>query len=137
MRRLLIAGGLVAALAACGPRHMPLPDPDKPKPGPEQVSPITLSAAETAAVRGYVRGMLKDPDSARFGKMVAGRSASGEALVCLDVNAKNSFGGYTGMLPYMVAMRGRDLRLISYARDGELARYVYGFCAERGLRFPA
>ena len=36
---------------------------------------------------------LKDPDSAKFGKL----TKAGDNYACLDVNAKNTFGGYTGI----------------------------------------
>jgi hypothetical protein len=51
-----------------------------------------------------VRGMLKDPDSARFDGWTAWRSGlSGDALrysASGMVNAKNGFGGYSGNEPY-------------------------------------
>ena len=51
-------------------------------------------------------GSLKDPDSR---KLVFGKTKAG--LVCGDVNAKNSFGGYTGFVPF-VAGFGPDRHLI-------------------------
>jgi len=39
-----------------------------------------------------VRERLKDPDSAHFGRSTV--NAAG--IVCGSVNAKNSFGGYSG-----------------------------------------
>ncbi len=44
---------------------------------------------------------LKDPESARFGKMWAARDTEGVVTVCGLVNAKNSYGGYTGMSPFI------------------------------------
>jgi hypothetical protein len=46
--------------------------------------------AETA-----MRDRLKDPESARFHDLVVARF-SGAPVVCGHVNAKNSFGGYSG-----------------------------------------
>lgn len=69
-------------------------------PPPERYSPYTLNKAEIAAVEAGTRSSLKDPDSARFGKMVAGKDSKGEISVCLMVNAKNSYGGYTGETPH-------------------------------------
>lgn len=42
-----------------------------------------------------VTAVLKDPDSARFDSLRR-RTTSNLDLVCGKVNAKNSFGGYTG-----------------------------------------
>lgn len=45
---------------------------------------------------------LKDPESARFGPVFMGKNDNGCALV----NARNSFGGYTGMRPFVVNKKG-------------------------------
>ncbi|MDH2135362.1 hypothetical protein N5J77_30035 [Sphingobium yanoikuyae] len=45
-------------------------------------------------VESDVRRSLKDPDSANFEKIEA---FAKEKIACGKVNAKNSFGGYTGM----------------------------------------
>lgn len=45
-----------------------------------------------AIAKEAVLGRLKDPDSAKFGQVVARESG----IVCGYVNSKNSFGGYTG-----------------------------------------
>ena len=63
--------------------------------------PITLTQAEQNTVKEGTRQSLKDPDSARFGRMVAGIKSNGDVVVCLMVNAKNSYGGYTGERPLM------------------------------------
>lgn len=44
-----------------------------------------------------VRAALKDPDSAKFSNV---RVKEGTAFVCGQVNAKNSFGGYVGPIPF-------------------------------------
>ncbi len=47
---------------------------------------------EEAAARKAVLSALKDPDSAKFGKF----TLVDEKHACLNVNAKNSMGGYVG-----------------------------------------
>lgn len=47
---------------------------------------------QESRAQASVRNSLKDPDSAKFGKMVV---VSAE-MACIPVNARNSFGGYTG-----------------------------------------
>lgn len=60
----------------------------------------TLTPADTIIVHDGVKKSLKDPGSARFGGHAAGISADGTILVCGLVNARNSYGGYTGDQPY-------------------------------------
>ena len=50
------------------------------------------------------RAVLKDPDSARFGAMAASKTADNIVYVCGTVNARNSFGGYTGAQPFTGVM---------------------------------
>ncbi len=51
---------------------------------------------------------LKDPDSAKFGPKFSASSSGGEAItVCGLVNAKNSYGGYTGMKPFLGLLSGK------------------------------
>ena len=52
------------------------------------------------AQRAVIR-TLKDPASAQFGRIFDGRGVVGMATVCREVNAKNGFGGYTGMTPFV------------------------------------
>lgn len=57
----------------------------------EQADPLATHNFSEKEAREIVLTILKDPDSARFGKFtVFGEKA------CLTVNAKNSMGGYTG-----------------------------------------
>jgi hypothetical protein len=63
---------------------------------------ITACAAvagcsDTGAAEKAVRGMLKDPDSAEFRNLrVVDKPSVQEGVVCGEVNAKNSYGGYNG-----------------------------------------
>jgi len=43
-----------------------------------------------------VKAKLKDPESAQFSGVYFHRGADGVPMTCGKVNAKNSFGGYTG-----------------------------------------
>ncbi|MDO9050648.1 MAG: hypothetical protein Q7U70_04065 [Methylotenera sp.] len=47
---------------------------------------------EEEKLQAIVRANLKDPDSAKFGKM----TKIHERKACITVNAKNALGGYTG-----------------------------------------
>lgn len=60
-----------------------------------------LSAGDVKIVQDGVRKSLKDPGSATFGPMTAAQEGKDHSWVCGVVNAKNSFGGYTGNRPFM------------------------------------
>lgn len=65
-------------------------------------APYQLTASESKLIEDGVRDALKDPNSAMFGQMVAVRVPGDDmTTVCGYVNAKNSFGGYTGDKPFM------------------------------------
>ena len=70
----------------------------------EPVETVTLTPQQVVVVHEGVRRSLKDPESARFGSMVASRSANGTINVCGWVNARHGYGGYTGERAYSGAM---------------------------------
>jgi hypothetical protein len=49
--------------------------------------------SESQDLENHIRSSLKDPDSAKFGEINISQSGK---FACVEVNAKNSFGGYTG-----------------------------------------
>ncbi len=55
--------------------------------------------ANAQDIRDFVRSQLRDPDSARWGEVWT------VDLIhyCGEVNARNGFGGYTGMQPFISA----------------------------------
>lgn len=70
--------------------------------------------AEKAKVLDAARQVLKDPDSAKVSTLVVMPNPHGDGLIfCGFLNAKNSYGGYTG--DQMFAGR------ISVANDGKPA----------------
>lgn len=127
----LVAGGCVGTQ---GPQST-----GSVQPAVEVLSPIKLSSADTAAVQAGVRSSLKDPDSAKFGGMVAGKDAKGIVTVCLHVNAKNSYGGYTGMKPMLGVFADRKFVVsagqVAPMEYQDLA--TYNACEKQGLAIPA
>jgi hypothetical protein len=65
------------------------------------LSPAVLTAAEKNQLAGQVKDILKDPESARFTWAVARPNTD---VYCFTVNAKNSYGGYTGHVLGSAAM---------------------------------
>lgn len=102
--------GLTAALSCCAATAPP----------PEVLSALDYGPYpedHETIVRNYLQGTLKDPESARlrlasrpdtrwqtlFGKLHYGWR------VCYFVNAKNSYGGYTGEHLYYFIVRSRQV----------------------------
>lgn len=88
MKRLLLLGATLT-LAACNATVPHIGG-----------TPIALSLKQTEAVKRDLAKSLKDPESARFGTIHASDTKDGK-IVCGFVNAKNSFGGYTGEKLFM------------------------------------
>jgi len=81
-----------------------------------------LTNAEKTIVENSVKSELKDPESARFKSLPIPDGAKGEfktenisaITYCGLVNSKNSFGGYSGDVPYSVFLvRQEDSSAIS------------------------
>lgn len=130
MSRLLL--GACVFLSACATAAPPV-----------ATQAIELSADQVAAVQAGLRASLKDPDSARFGPMKASRA--GDAIyVCGYVNAKNSYGGFTGMQSYFgllaeIPAKEKDVRSFSPIGFGSTdidVKVVGAECQRHGLRLP-
>lgn len=88
---LLCLFGFVAGLVGKGNR----PVTEKEEAAERQFKYVLLAKRE-------VSGRLKDAESARWGEIFSGKKGP----VCGSVNAKNSFGGYTGFLRFVVSGGG-------------------------------
>lgn len=135
MRRLLLAGALACVLAGCVPAWKPNRGPDDPPQVPPS-TPVTLTPQQVEAVQAAFRRVLKDPESARFGGQVAGRDSKGVIWVCGTVNAKNSFGGYTGIKPYIAGVEGNLAKIGPVANDQVDAEFIENTCLAKGLIIP-
>lgn len=123
--RLVSAGVIVACagLAGCGST------PTRPDGTALQESDFgPLPADHGAVFAGYLAGHLKDPYSAQVthyagpAKFVGSTGFSFNVkgygwASCYAVNAKNSFGGYTGARAYLAVIRNG--RIVEVARAGE------------------
>jgi hypothetical protein len=100
-----------------------------------QAAPFTLTAAHMKTIQAGLRSSLKDPDSARFGTMRAVKDAKGDVIVCGYVNAKNSFGGYTGDQPFLGTLsEAPALFLVAMFGGTDSERFaVRKVCGEYGL----
>lgn len=96
-----------------------------------------LSQIEQTAIVNGVRARLKDPMSAVFGGAVAKRDPEGFVYVCGSVNAKNSYGGYTGHQPYSGMLVGEGAKVffavVGIAGSEDERTAILSVCHERGL----
>jgi hypothetical protein len=88
------------AAAGCAAPGVGQREIDPSKSAFQPTSLIALTEKQLLAVRAATTKSLKDPESARFGRIIAGKRADGFIMVCGYVNARNSFGGYIGEVPF-------------------------------------
>ncbi|MEP0189758.1 MAG: hypothetical protein ABJP70_01220 [Erythrobacter sp.] len=83
----------------------------------------------TASQQG-VRSRLKDPDSAEFRNVgYYSGGSEGASAVCGEVNAKNSFGGFTGFERFVAL--GEDIAFLeSDVEASEFATVWQGVCVK-------
>lgn len=101
-----------------------VPQPRKvpPMPVDEPASPETLAAARTMC-EAAITGQLKDPASAKFDAPIRmGLRRTPDGVILRDytvyVNAKNSFGGYTGAKRWTCSLNAAETSVLwSGGRD--------------------
>lgn len=119
---LIIASGCVATT------------PDTPKTPTPKVVPQTWVKAEAnpqeiANAKNSITKILKDPESARFDDFWVITNSKDKRYVCGYVNAKNSFGGYTGKKLFYVNDKS------SYIEgSGTLGSIVPHMCSPREIK---
>jgi len=97
-------------------------------------TPVQLSSAQVQQVRAGVRDVLKDPDSAQFGTIKAARKPDGVTTVCGYVNGKNSYGGYTGMTPFVgVMLSGGGFSVAALGGPGYESQATINVCRKSGI----
>lgn len=87
MKTLLVVAAVVMALVGCG-------DSNQNSESSAELTEIKM----TRMVRERLQAKVKDPDSAQFRNQRGG---------CGEINAKNSFGAYTGFKRFMAS--GNDM----------------------------
>lgn len=123
----------VAMLASCQTSDGTPPSLRGIKPG----RPYSLIPVEYSTINLGVRSRLKDPDSAQLSGIEASED-NGIVSACGYVNAKNSFGGYTGSMPFagMFATNGAGERvfLVSGIGDGGSgSAAILILCRKKGM----
>lgn len=102
-------------------------------------APRDLTAAETAAIKTVVEDKLKDPESARF----KWEKWNGGIYYCGMVNAKNSYGGYVGFVPFIAVVAFANDRVLTkpfviLADDDSagISDFVVSQCIKAGYSMP-
>ncbi len=123
----------VGGLAACQSFDPAQLEPAK---APPPVTPVTLTAAQTDAVKAAVKTSLGNPRSLKFGaSFLAASDASGQISVCGTVSGR-SIPGPAGDKPFVGHFF--DGRFIPDKIGGGDARSedTYALCTQRGLSLP-
>lgn len=102
----------------------------KARPEPADI-PIKLSAKMRHGIETDLRDGLKDPESGRFGMMNAARHSDGTISICGWVNAKNSYGGYEGEMPFTAIYSIKTARAVMERVD--IYRHIQPVCLENGV----
>jgi hypothetical protein len=101
------------------------------------VRPLTIDEAYGAVIEYGIRMGMKDPNSVIFGPSRAMELSDGNIAVCGYVNAKNSFGGYHGMVPYYGILSKKTHRFtLMQVGDAPAPYYdVNKICKQYGMPF--
>jgi hypothetical protein len=91
-----------------------------------------LTDAEKQMFMDAVKERLKDPDSAQF-RWMPMRDPPKEEMYCGMVNAKNSYGGYSGFSPFQAMLIGEPHKAaIVISMGNSDARVTASLCADNG-----
>lgn len=92
---------------------------------------LKISTKMRHGIEGDLKTGLKDPESARFGVMNAAKQLDGTITICGWVNAKNSYGGYSGEMPFIAVYSNKS----GHAVMGSIEDFdiIEPTCQENGL----
>lgn len=123
MRRISIVAAFALGLTACA--SAPVIQPISALRAPSPTTPAPSDAEAVAALQAHLARTLKDPDSIKQFRVLTSpawatwrgtgywaNSMDGGWLVCYEVNAKNSYGGYTGLRTEGVVFHVNSGRLV-------------------------
>lgn len=90
------------------------------------------NAAQKQRLAEVVTEGFKDPESAKFRnweRVDQVKSAKpGEGMFCGEVNAKNSYGAYTGYVPFIAVLIGTEALLMKVGGDEDDNTIVREIC---------
>jgi len=149
MKRILVLAVVAALLAGCANEAMQRSDAAIAwkKTLPESNADYGSAPKDyQGTIKAYIAANLKDPDSARYGGFAD--PVQGYAIVdsnrksvvygysaCVLVNAKNSYGGYTGNHLYWLLIKNEKVLFSSDLSSNQYARMAYGDDLAKCIRY--
>lgn len=94
-------------------------------------APLTVADAKRLVLSNKTR-IYKDPDSVRDASIQAPSEMLGRIYVCVEANARNSFGGYTGLRTLVVMFSTAQEYMNAYSED----TWIYGCSSSKMVAFP-
>lgn len=129
--RIAIAAALLVLLSGCaGQQSAVAPAAAVQAPPAPTWKTVELTKEVEEARKEVVRNILLDPESARFSDLYAAQRIDGNGgiALCGFVNAKNSYGGYTGKKRFFalekIAGVWDDSPKYGYSGDNEMIRDI-------------
>lgn len=123
MQRISMVAAFALALTACA--QAPSVQPTSALRPPAPTAPAPTESEALTALQQHLQRTLKDPDSIKQFRVLTNpawatwrgtgywvNSMDGGWLVCYELNAKNSFGGYTGLRTEGVVFHMNSGRLV-------------------------
>ena len=90
-----------------------------------------LTPAQRTVIEEAIRLRLKDPNTARFGGFKARMAPDHGMIVCGTVNARKSYGGYSGSTTFFGVLR--ETAFTDVDMDGPGSQGASNRCAQAGL----
>ncbi len=121
MKKFIFAAAAALTLSAC---VEPIPKAELP------VQKASIPQSTVNMVHAVMREKMKDPESAKFRRLVTYRSGLGDQIICGEYDAKNSYGGYTGYKNYYARVRGGEILIMHTDSTGSYTDYAHQGCAQ-------
>jgi hypothetical protein len=100
---------------------------------PQPLEPVPLSTNQITVVQNTVKFSLQDPGAAQFGTIKGGKDQGGKVVVCGLVNAKNNFGGFTGMTFTGEIDSGGSFKVAAMGDVADVSLAIQQVCVKQGL----
>ncbi len=91
---------------------------------------VSLTPQQMQLVYSGVQRVLSDPNSARFGQMVAGRQPDGTVYVCGSVDARTMSGNFTGSQPFYGTLDQRGFNPVKIGGTAEQSQAIEAYCRQ-------
>jgi hypothetical protein len=92
---------------------------------------VSLAQEQIQLVYSGVQRVLRDPSSARFSEISAGRKPDGTLYICGSVDTRNASGNYTGDQPFFGTLDGRGFKPISIGGSPEQVHSIREYCRQQ------